>query len=272
MRVVKSQLTYCLDLLSVLAGHAQGVRLTDLATNLDAPKSSTQRLLEHLAAQGWAEQDAATGRYRLTARLAVLGQRYMQSAGIADAAQGLLGRLAEQTGELARLTKVDGRHLVWIGSAQGALPGLRYEPSMGEPIISFATANGKAWLATLPDDEATAIAVADGLRKSPRARQMGPKALRSTNALVSDLAVVRKRGYALSEEEAEAGVTAIAVAILDPATKSTLGTASVAGPRVRVTTTRYEAIAHMLRTTSAELALAWPSTRRGEDTNRRSRA
>ena len=261
MRVVKSQLTYCLDLLTVLAGQAQGVRLTDLASGLHAPKSSTQRLLEHLAAQGWAEQDENTGRYRLTARLAVLGQRYLQSAGIADAAQSLLDRLARETGELARLTTVDGRRLVWIGSAQGATPGLRYEPSMGEPIVSFATANGKAWLATLPEEEALAIALSDGLRKTARGKQLGPNAMRSTSALATDLQTVRRRGYALSEEEAEAGVAAIAVTIIDPATKAALGTTSVAGPRVRMTPSRYETIARLLRSTADEMALAWPSAR-----------
>src|SRR5688572_4702560 len=90
MRVVKSQLTSCLDLLSVMASNAQGMRLTDLALNLRAPKSSTQRLLEHLAQQGWIEQDEATSHYRLTTRLAVLGQRYLESAGTTNIAHGLL--------------------------------------------------------------------------------------------------------------------------------------------------------------------------------------
>jgi hypothetical protein len=60
VRVVKSQLTSCLGLLSLMASNAQGMRLTDLALDLRVPKSSTQRLLEHLADAGWVEQDDAT--------------------------------------------------------------------------------------------------------------------------------------------------------------------------------------------------------------------
>jgi DNA-binding IclR family transcriptional regulator len=262
MRVVKSQLTYCLELMSVMSDRARGMRLTDLALHLDAPKSSTQRLLDHLAQGGWVEQDEATGQYRLTMRLAMLGQRYLQSAGIADAAQAILDRLAHQTRELARLTVVDHHRLAWIGSAQGAPPGLRYEPSMGGSIVSFATANGKAWLATLSDDEAIAIAMKDGLGKRVPTRNLGPKVLKGAGTLRADLRVVRRRGYAIADQEAEAGVAAIAVAIQEPRSRLTLGTTSIAGPVVRITSDRHAEIVNALRASAADLALAWPAGQR----------
>jgi DNA-binding IclR family transcriptional regulator len=259
MRVVKSQLSSCLDLLALMASNARGMRLTDLAANLRAPKSSTQRLLEHLAGEGWIEQDETTSQYRLTTRLAVLGHRYLESAGITNVAQELLERLAARTGELARLTALDGKRLVWMGSAQGAPPGLRYEPSMGTRIISYATANGKAWLATLPNDEAIAIATADGLSRRKKASPLGPNALNSAADLVADLDVTRKRGYAISNEEAEPGVAAVAVTIGKPHTGGLLGTTSVAGPVVRVAPDRYETIVRALNLAAADMALGWPS-------------
>jgi len=263
MRVVKSQLSSCLDLLSVMASNAHGMRLTDLATNLGAPKSSTQRLLEHLAGEGWIEQDEATSQYRLTTRLAVLGHRYLESAGITNIAQGLLERLAARTGELARLTALDGKRLVWISSAQGAPRGLRYEPSMGTSIISYATANGKAWLATLPDDEALAIAARDGLGRKRKPLMTGPNAITSAAELIADLNLVRKRGYAISNEEAERGIAAVAVAIREPGRKSILGTTSVAGPVIRVTRDRHESIVRALQATASDLALSWPGVANG---------
>ncbi len=120
MRVVKSQLSHSLGALALLAEAGRGARLTDIAEKLEAPKSSVQRLLMQLADEGWVEQDEDTGYYRLTFRLAVLGQRSLQASGIADATQAILQALARQTRELARLTIVDGERLVWIGSAQGA--------------------------------------------------------------------------------------------------------------------------------------------------------
>lgn len=258
MRVVKSQLSSCLDLLAVMASNARGMRLTDLAANLGAPKSSTQRLLEHLAGEGWIEQDEGTSQYRLTTRLAVLGHRYLESAGITNIAQGLLERLAARTGELARLTALDGKRLVWMGSAQGAPPGLRYEPSMGTTIVSYATANGKAWLATLTDDEATAIATADGLGRRKKPNTLGPNAMTSASELIADLNVTRKRGFAISNEEAERGVAAIAVTIRAPRGGALLGTTSVAGPVIRLAHDRHDVIVRALNAAAADLALGWP--------------
>jgi len=259
MRVVKSQLSHCLDLFDVMSDAGREHRLTDLATHLGNPKSSVQRLLDHLREEGWVEQNTATGHYRLTLRLALLGHRYMQSAGIADATQGILNRVAQTTNELVRLTVVDQTRLVWIGAAQGAAAGLLYQPSMGGSILAFATANGKAWLATLADEEACAIALGEGLGRTPASG--GPKAVRSIDALRAELATARARGYAVADEEAEAGVAAIAVAIRDPQTGIALGTTSVAGPMVRLPSARHPAIAATLASAALELARVWPLPR-----------
>jgi DNA-binding IclR family transcriptional regulator len=261
MRVVKSQLSHSLGALALLAEAGRGARLTDLADGLRAPKSSVQRLLMQLADEGWVEQDADTGQYRLTFRMAVLGQRYLQAVGIADATGAILEALARETRELARLTIVDGERLVWIGSVQGAMSGLMYQPAMGGRIVSFATANGKAWLATLDDEAAACIVAAEGLGTKSPPKDLGPKALRTVPALLRNLAVVRARGYAISDEEAEPGVAAIAVAVREPSSGRTLGTASIAGPMVRLPPQRHGQIVKALNAAALELARAWPGAR-----------
>ena len=272
MRVVKSQLSHCLALFDAMSDAGHDHRLTDIAAQLDMPKSSVQRLLDHLMDEGWVEQEEATGQYRLTMRLAVLGQRYMHSAGIADATQGLLERVARETSELVRLTVVGQDQLVWIGSAQGAPAGLLYQPSMGGRIVSYATANGKAWLSTLTDEEACTIALRDGLGQ--KRNNVGPKALGTIEAFCAELATVRLRGYAVADEEAEPGVAAIAVAIREPRGGGVLGTTSVAGPIVRLPRERHPEIALVLRQAAEELARIWPLTRKapvqGEVTEKRS--
>lgn len=259
MRVVKSQLSHSLRALALLAEAGRGARLTDLAARLDAPKSSVQRLLRQLGQEGWIEQDGETGRYRLTFRVAALGQRYLQAVGMADAIEAVLSALARRTRELARLTIVDHDRLVWIGSAQGAPPGLMYQPAMGGRIVSYATANGKAWLATLPEEEALRIARADGLGRGAARVAVGPNAHRTVAALRRDLAAIRARGYATSDQEAEAGVAAVAVAIVDRVTGAALGTTSVAGPLVRLPAKRHAALARELKIAAAELARIWPA-------------
>ncbi len=262
MRVVKSQLSHSLGALAYLAEAGRGARLTDIAERLAAPKSSAQRLLQQLVDEGWVEQDAATGHYRLTFRMAVLGQRHLQSIGIADATQAVLTDLARSTRELARLTIVDRDRLVWIGSAQGAQPGLMYQPAMGQ-IVSFATANGKAWLATLSATELERIATHDGLGAKVVPHDVGPNAHRSMAALKRDLAAVRQRGFAISDQEAEAGVAALAVAVMDPTGGHALGTISIAGPIVRLTQQRHTELVRSLQAAAADLSRIWPLKRPG---------
>ena len=269
MRVVKSQISHCLDVLAIMADSSHGMRLTDLAAALDEPKSSVQRMLGHLAGEGWIEQDAETGRYRLTLRLATLGQRHLQAIGITDASHAILQQLARQTRELVRLTIVDGNRLVWIGSAQGAAPGLMYQPEMGHHIVSYATANGKAWLATLDEANALRIAKADGLGQKKARAATGPKVLLSAEALLRDLTEVRRRGYGLAIEEADPGVNAIAVAIRRHPFGAALGTLSVAGPSVRLQAATMDGLAKFLRAAVIELAAVWPGRGSAIETNAR---
>ena len=259
MRVVKSLITHCLGLLAELADARAGMRVTDLAAALDEPKSSVQRLLGQLAAEGWVEQDGETGHYRLTLRLATLGQRHLQAIGITDASSAILDQLARQTRELVRLTIVDGTRLVWIGSAQGAPPGLMYEPGMGHQIVSFATANGKAWLSTLTAEEALRIANSDGLGRSAPRPGIGPRVMKSGDAVLADLAQIRQRRYALALEEAEPGVNAVAIAIVEPSTSTTMGTVSVAGPSVRMAPRKLAEFAEILHSAAGDLVALWPA-------------
>ena len=144
MRVVKSQLSYCLDVLAELTEAGHGIGVSVLAKKMNIPKTSCQRILQQLMEEDWVEQDDLTKSYRLTMRMPVLGQLFLTSLGVTDALQAILSEIARRTRELVRLTIVEGERLVWIGSAQGADPGLMYQPAMETRIVSFATANGKA--------------------------------------------------------------------------------------------------------------------------------
>lgn len=270
MRVVKTLLNRCVDVVDLLAARPGPSRLSDIAGALGLPKSAAHRLLRELCMLGWVEQDRADGPYRLTLRFGLLGQRVMLATGLLDLTRPLLERLAAETRELARLTivtgagvtgagvtgsGVTGSGLAWLSSAQGAPPGLMYQPAMDGPVVLHATANGKAWLAAMPDDQALDLARRGGLGQAmPTSRTMTEE-----TALLADLAGVRARGYAVADQEAELGVTAVAVALPD----RRMGTVSVAGPSARLAEERFDALAAALTSAAAGLAMVWPAHARG---------
>ena len=246
----------CLDIIELLAEDAGSLPLGEIAERLALPKSGAHRLLATLVSLGWAEKDPDTSFYRLTMRLAILGQRFYVATGIPDICQPLLDRLAAQSREFARLAVVDGQSLTWVAQAQGASGGLVYQPSLGTSTVPlYATATGKAWLATLPAEQAMQNALRDGFHDADK---YGPNVVRSVDKLMREIEATARRGYGLAVNEAEPGVTALAAAIRPAGGGAALGTVSVAGPSARMTDERVRELAPLVVRTASELAGLWP--------------
>ena len=260
MRLVKGLLHRCLEVLELLSVDSQWRRLSDVAGALDLPKGPVHRLLAELVALGWIEQDRDTERYRLTLKLALLGQQYLRSTSLPGVVQPILDEVAKRCGELVRLTVLQGGGLHWMASSQGAPTGLMYQPALNGPLVLHTTANGKAWLATMEDAAASRLALADGLGRVDAARR-GPRALRDLDGLRADLAAIRARGYALAIEEAEPGVKAIAVVVRGHDDGVVLGTMSIAGPLVRMGPERDDEFRRLLAQAAGTLGLVWPRER-----------
>ena len=247
----------CLSLIETLAAAPEALPLGLLAERLDLPKSATHRLLQALARRGYVEQDPATQDYELTLKVAALGFRFLDVRRLPDIAQQAIDRLAKASGEYCRLSMVEGEGLVWVACAQGATQGLRYDPPMGREVVLHATATGKAWLATLPEQDALRIVCARGFQTPPG---FGERVVRNVDELRLHLDQTRERGYAIAVEEGEPGTVAIAATFrkADTPDAPVAGTVSIAGPRIRLESARITEIAPLLLQTTRELAKRWP--------------
>jgi DNA-binding IclR family transcriptional regulator len=247
----------CLGILELLGDGAREMPLGEIAGRLALPKSGTHRLLATLVDLGWAEQDRGTGFYRLTMRLAVLGQRFYVASGVPDICQPLLDRLAHESREFVRLAVADGNGLVWIAHAQGAHGGLVYQPAETTSRVPlYATASGKAWLATLRSEDAIAQVLKDG--GFDHADRYGPNAIRSVETLLRDLRATARRGHGLAVNEAEPGVTAVAAAVRSGPGGGAVGTVSIAGPSARLVESRVRDLAPLVMQCATELSNVWP--------------
>ena len=248
----------CLAIIELLADDRKSLPLGEIAQRLSLPKSGAHRLLATLIDLGWAEQDAGTGFYRLTMRLAILGQQFYVATGIPDICQPVLDRLARECREFARLAIVDCHSLVWVAHAQGVLSGLMYQPSLTTNTVPlYATASGKVWLGTFSAEEAVQTIAKNGGFKD--ADRYGPNVLRSIDALLREIDATARRGYGVAFNEAEFGVTAVAAAIRSGAGGPVVGTVSIAGPSARVTEKRVHELAPRVLECAAELSGLWPS-------------
>lgn len=247
----------CLGLLEALSGEAEPVELAVLAGRVGLPQSAAHRILATLLARGWVIQDEVSQRYALSLRFGTLAFRNLDARAVPDVVQLVLDDLAKRTHEYCRLAIVEGENLVWVARAQGAKSGLRYDPDMGQELVLHATANGKAWLATLPEQEALRIVCARGFEA---AHPLGPRALSSVDELRVHLQETKQRGYATAVDEGEGGTAALAIPFFADQSEiaKVAGTVSVAGPIQRLVPERYEELSRELKRAAGEISAIWP--------------
>ncbi|AFQ50220.1 IclR family transcriptional regulator [Burkholderia cepacia] len=243
-----------LAVLELLAKNGGRMPLATIADTLNIPRSGTHRLLSMLIDEGFVRQDEEHGEYMLALKLVSLALIYLSTSGVFDISQPVLDRLAESSGELARLGVVEGDHITFVGKAQGAKSGLRYDPDMGSQPPLHCTASGQAWLATLPDERAIELVSRQG-GLSAKAQSV-PRAPKTIQQFLKDLSGARARGYGMAIETYEVGMTSIAAAVRNPVTNEVVGIVSLAGPTSRLPESRLKELAPLLLAAASDMSAA----------------
>jgi IclR family transcriptional regulator, acetate operon repressor len=241
-----------LGILELLAQHGEGLELATIADRTGIPRSGVHRLLTDLVRLGYVRQARSHGDYMLTTKLVSMGLSYLSNSGIVDIAQPLLNQLAEVSGELARLSVVDGERLTWVARAQGARQGLRYDPDMGSDARLSCSSSGWAFLSTLDDDAALALVARQGIGAP---EDFGPNAPHSLQAVLAAVHETRARGYAITVDTYSLGMSAVSAPVRF-AGQPAIGVLTIAGPTVRLTQERMQALAPELVTVAQQLAAA----------------
>ena len=239
-----------LSILELLSQHGEGLELAAIADRLDIPRSGTHRLLSDLVRLGYVRQARGHGDYLLTTKLVSMGLSYLSNSGIVDIAQPLLNRLAEVSGELVRLSVVDGERLTWVARAQGARQGLRYDPDMGSDARLSCSSSGWALLSTLSDDEAMALLVKQGIGQP---EDFGPAAPTTLQAVIEAVQATRERGYSITTDTYSIGLSAMSAPVRF-AGQPAFGVLTIAGPTVRFTPDKMDALSAELLSTAQQLA------------------
>lgn len=239
-----------LRIIELLAKQAEGLSLAAIADRLDIPRSATHRLLKELERNGYVRQVRDQGDYVLTTKLTSLGLGYLSASGIVDAAQPLIDGLAEHTGELVRLSVIDGRRLTWVAKAQGARSGLRYDPDMGAIAQLSCSSSGMAWLSTLTDEQALELVAEQGFGQP---EEFGPNAPATAIAVTKYVQTTRERGFSVTSQTYAPGMAAMAAPVCRRA-NAAIGTISVAGPHVRLTEEKMLHFGNEVMAVAAELA------------------
>ncbi len=245
-----------LQLIERLTEAPDGLSLADISRELTVNKAIAVRLLETLEHAGYVWRNDMAQRYHLTYRVSNLGLRQLQQSGLLGQCTSILEDLAERTGELVRLSIVENNErITWIYAVVGTRRSLRIDPNFNFEVSLHSHATGKAWLMTLSPERVIELLKRDGMSALTRQTSTDIKALQR------ELETARRRGFAMTFEENEIGVIAVAAPVVAArlsGARECVGAVSVAAPTNRMTRADIEACGPLAAEAAARLALMWP--------------
>jgi IclR family acetate operon transcriptional repressor len=243
-----------LVVIEALADAPQGMSVTELSGVLRINKGLTHRILASLAQREYVIKDEQTQHYRLSIRLLGLAFRHLKVLDVYDVILPILRRLAAATGELAELNWVEQERMVTVAKADSPRQ-LRVVSYLGEEQVLHATAAGKIFLASLPEEEALRLAISRGLTA------FTPRTIVGVAQLQAELTTIREQGYATNVEESGPHVLAVAAPVRAITEDNRIvGSVGVVAPMFHEVHRDPEIIA-LTKTAAQEISQAWPFVR-----------
>jgi IclR family acetate operon transcriptional repressor len=218
-----------LDVLLCFTNQTPELTMTQIAEQVGIHKSTAHRLLATLENKRFIQRDQDTGIYRLGIRLLQMAYLTLEQNDLRRLAVPFMHRLCDLYEENIDLTLLDDTDVVFVNIFEGP-QRVKLAAAIGQRLPAFATASGKAILGFMPEKMVRRILD----RGMP---QLTPYTLNSPDVLFENLNSVRELGFAISEQELEEQINAVAAPIFDQVNHP-IASIAVAGPAYRLTRDR----------------------------------
>jgi IclR family transcriptional regulator, pca regulon regulatory protein len=197
-----------LAIIRVFRAEQPSMTVSEIAAELGLTRAAVRRFLLTLSDLGYVHGKG--NRFELTARVLELGYSYLSALSFPDIALPRLEQLVAQTSEASEGSILDNGDIVYVVRVPGPAM-MTISVNIGARRPAYATAMGRVLLANLPDDEL------DAYLDSHQLLPILPRTITDERAFRTELARVRRHGYALVNQELEEGLVAIAVPVRDRA-------------------------------------------------------
>ncbi len=214
-----------LKILDVLADQTD-LSVSETAARLNINRSSAHRFLSTLRESGYVVQNSL-GRYQVSFKLFELGQKVVGRLEVIKIGHPFLVELADLSRETINLGYWENNEILHIDKIN-SMEILRMDQPIGDRGPAYATALGKAVLAALPEPELHRYMA--GVSFEPRT----PKTIRCRDDLLKELDVIRRKGYAIDDEELCPGLRCVSSAVFNYKDFPAYAV-SISGPTIRMT-------------------------------------
>ena len=195
-----------LSVLTLFSDSSSELTLTEISRSTNLNMTTSLRIASTLEAAGYLQRDPKTKRYRPSLKVLQLGFSALRSLDIQQTARPHLERLSRETSETVSHAVLDGLEIVYVDRIRNrAIVGVVL--GMGSRLPAHCTSMGKAMLAYLPGDQLKTRLDGAVLEACTR------NTIIETDSLEADLTKVRRRGYAVNNQELAVGLRAVAAPI-----------------------------------------------------------
>jgi DNA-binding IclR family transcriptional regulator len=239
-------LLHGLQILDMFERDRPEIGIGEMADQLGLHRSTTSRLAATLATAGYLQPTGEPGRYRLSGRLAALGELATAEADVRRTALPYLQDLVQELGETGHLGVLEGTEAVTIAVVDG-WQTVRMHSWVGKRSPAHCSSMGKALLAGLSAAEFAARY--PGRRLEART----DRTITGTGELTRHLARVRECGYAVDRGELEPHLCCVAGPVFDR-TGAVVASISVSGPDSRIDDASIPVIAAAVGRTAGQIS------------------
>lgn len=182
--------------------------VSELSRELGLGKASVSRLIGALENRKFLAKDRTTGKYRLGLRLMLFGSLCGDRNEISRLFASPMRALAEKYQATAHLTCFSGADILILNKISAG-PLVYMNSRIGGTLSPYASASGKCLLAFSEDERA------ERCLSGVEIRPFTETTVKNVDELREELVKIRLSGYAVDDEETNAGLYCIAVPVLD---------------------------------------------------------
>ena len=221
----------------------------EISASLKLPSSSVYKYLSVMRECRLVDRDRNQGKYRLGMRLFELGTAVQNRIAIHRIARPYMEELANRLGETVGISVMDGNSTLFLETVEpeNTEGSVLLSVRKGHRTSLHAGAMGKIFLAHLPEERIDHFLRTQELVKYSEKTIVDPEELRK------QVMTIREVGYAISDEEIDPGVMALAAPIFDHEGKIMAGLV-VLGPSQRIDDARKRIIAKETREYSKKIS------------------
>lgn len=192
-----------LDILELLSDCPDGMTLTELAKEMDAPKSSIMPLVHTMTRRKFIYMNHQTGKYLIGIAAHAVGVSYGSNANALQLIRQEMIHIVSKCNETCQLGIQNKNNLLYIAKVDSPEP-LRLISYVGKQLPLYCTAIGRAILSEKSDDQVHAL-YPNGLTAYTE------HTITDWPVLMEELHQTRLRGYAIEHEETNLYVHCVGV-------------------------------------------------------------